>query len=477
MTKHRILAIAALLIPACAPPIADDGFEDEAFLEDSLTAAQAASFTYYDFIANAPSAFWHNNDGQVPWGIADTRGTALITSGVLEDGSRQNYLYTHPKWTPDGFMHAAYTVAIPARVRRPMLHASFGFVKGASCTDGVTFGVTTNIDGQWVTLFSKRKRPNGTIAEVKADLSPYAGRTLSLYLVADAGPTSHCDWGAWTGLRILTNSLRYMGPYDNGEGPGVIAESNGFSNLIWLSVCDPRKADPVKCPARMQATYDAIRANPKASVLLSGGGWVWGDNFQNNFATVRGYYDAIIPTIPPDIRSRIVAAATADEPYLDRLNRQDEIRTKLEKLNNYFHTALPGVATFLNFSYVELDNNVSFPAGTDWFGFDCYLWMGGCGNMGTVENYVGLLESRTGVNKRLVLIPQAHRHKAGDNVGAIQAGLESYYDIARRHRRVIALMPFSRKSYAGVIGYGNGDPASNAIRDKMAEIGRRIIAQ
>lgn len=283
-------------------------------------------------------------------------------------------------------------------------------------------------------------------------------------------------------------SLQYFGAYDDGEDVGIIHESARFSNLLWITVADPRSPDPVireKRRKHMAEIYEALRREPHTKMLLAGGGWVWGSNFEKGWPEVKGYYDAILPTIPPDIKSRIVAAAVADEPFLNRWNRYAEIRGKVESLMRWVHNHLPGTAAFVNFSYVEVDRNISFPGEpgyADWYGFDCYLWStnpapakGSCANMAVIESYVTALENMTGPVKRLVITPQAHRHNASDPVGPIQDALRSYYGIGRRHPKVVSILPFARNEHLGVIGYGHGDAASNQIRDTVAEVGRMFL--
>jgi len=164
-----------------------------------------------DFIAEAPHAGWHNNDGAVVWPLArgDERGSCTFDDATLEDGSQQHILFTHPKWVENGFMHAAYTVTVPPASEKPRVEATFGFLGGADrCTNGMTFAVSVKINDKWQYLISATKMPTGALMSASADLSAswLAGQTLVFVISADAGADAGCDWGAWTKARITRST-------------------------------------------------------------------------------------------------------------------------------------------------------------------------------------------------------------------------------------------------------------------------------
>lgn len=296
--------------------------------------------------------------------------------------------------------------------------------------------------------------------------------------VSDAPPADEGPNGETAeALKPRPATLGYFGAYNDADNVAEIRASAAYSNLVWLGVADPRVKDPkkkAKREAAMNRRYDAVRAFPHLRVLLIGAS-PWGNDFEHTFAQAKAYYDAIVSSIPDDIKDRIVAVNLADEPFLNRLGRADEIRTKLEKASAYFHEALPKAATHINFSFVELNAGVALPQHADWVGFDCYIWMDGCSNFNVVENYVHTLEQRVPKTTRIVLVPDAHRHTTKDSADPVVNALGAYYGLARRDPRVVAITPFAATDYPGVIGFQNTDPASTAIRQKVKQIGKQFV--
>jgi hypothetical protein len=183
-------------------PLADSSSSGADTSAGDSTAGPGVAF---DFLKHAPSAYWHTNSGQIAWGTNDASGSATKISTALEDNTSATVLFTHPKWIDHGFTHGAFNVNIPPASKNPYLLATFGFRKGADLSDGVTFSITTNINNQWVTIFSHAKKYSGALETINKSLTNVAGKTLTLYVNADAGATAHYDWAIWKTLEIIQN--------------------------------------------------------------------------------------------------------------------------------------------------------------------------------------------------------------------------------------------------------------------------------
>ena len=174
---------------------------DLSFSEASSPQTQVV----YDLFALAPSAGWHNNDKTIQWpsAIGNPEGACLYNKMFLEDNTYQNVLFTHPKFVNGGFMHGAFkNIIVPPASEKPTLRAVFDLTKDANPSDGVTFSASVQENGQWISLFSQTKKYTGSLQSAQADLSRFAGKTITLYINADAGPTPNFDWAAWKEIKI-----------------------------------------------------------------------------------------------------------------------------------------------------------------------------------------------------------------------------------------------------------------------------------
>ncbi|QQS61637.1 MAG: hypothetical protein IPN70_01760 [Candidatus Moraniibacteriota bacterium] len=186
-------------------------------------SAPATQSIAYDFLSLAPSAYWHNNAGGVSWPsiASDPEGARLLIPGQrLEDGTTATVLFTHPKWISNGFTHGAFSnITIPSAVEKPVLRAVFGYTQGEvekmRTSDGIHFFASFQENGQWINLFSKTKIYTGSLETVEIDLSPFAGKTITIFMGADAGASVSYDWAAWKELKILKNSKLPEGAADS----------------------------------------------------------------------------------------------------------------------------------------------------------------------------------------------------------------------------------------------------------------------
>lgn len=81
------------------------------------------------------------DDSEIPFNGNDgeSRGVVRLGALTLEDGTQQQTLWTHPKWSPNGSIKGWFpSVKIPEKA---VFAAKIGFRRGAFHTDGATFWV------------------------------------------------------------------------------------------------------------------------------------------------------------------------------------------------------------------------------------------------------------------------------------------------------------------------------------------------
>jgi hypothetical protein len=143
------------------------------------------------------------------WGIArrgekeipDPGGTgAVYYTGVLPVGGiSKTGIFMHPPYIGG----VGYTWAELTPLQLPhapcVFHSFIGLRDGGDASDGVLFRVEL-IDSQGrVHRLAEATGVQGAWREIQADLSPFAGQTVRLRLIADVGPQddSTADWASW----------------------------------------------------------------------------------------------------------------------------------------------------------------------------------------------------------------------------------------------------------------------------------------
>ncbi len=150
----------------------------------------------------------HNttNDAQIPFNGSngDSRGFALTTRAVTEDGLTREVLQMHPKWVDQGCIKGFFPVMVLPQ--SPRFKASFGFINGATGSDGARFWVWIHHypGGQetWEPIANVYKKYTGRLEDVDIDLARFAGQKVYFELRIDAGASSGQDWSIWVNPRI-----------------------------------------------------------------------------------------------------------------------------------------------------------------------------------------------------------------------------------------------------------------------------------
>ncbi len=146
-------------------------------------------------------AFRGKPEGPEPGGTGAVCYTsqALSVGGVSKPG-----IFMHPPYNGGvGYTWADFgPIALPAYPCE--LTCSVGIMDGGDKSDGVAFSVVaTGPDGKPVVV-GKAHGDQGAWRELKADLTAFAGKRVTLRLVADCGPADNTttDWAAWGDVLI-----------------------------------------------------------------------------------------------------------------------------------------------------------------------------------------------------------------------------------------------------------------------------------
>ncbi|HDT11470.1 MAG TPA: hypothetical protein ENN58_01890, partial [bacterium] len=181
----------------------------------------------------ADKAKWTNGRGIVlQFGVdLGSDGTAKhLIEPTLENGKKHNkVIFTHPEWVANGMIAGRYeNITIPKD--NPMAIIAGGFLEGAEGTDGVKFAMHFLLSGETIDP-ARTIRPSGVpvasgdripaslfgieicsfsaaydkkIDRVECDLSGYAGKTITVFLIVTAGNSPEKDWAIWTTAKILS---------------------------------------------------------------------------------------------------------------------------------------------------------------------------------------------------------------------------------------------------------------------------------
>ncbi|HQL73733.1 MAG TPA: hypothetical protein PLD58_11180 [Phycisphaerae bacterium] len=127
-------------------------------------------------------------------------------------GVEKPCLFMHPPYAGGvGYAFAAYRLALPAGAKAA-LRCSIGKADGGDRGDGIAFKVAVVAADGKETLVAQRQWTEFAWGTLEADLSPWAGKEVTLKLIADVGPAddSSADWACWADLRLesLTPQLR-----------------------------------------------------------------------------------------------------------------------------------------------------------------------------------------------------------------------------------------------------------------------------
>jgi hypothetical protein len=220
MKRHTMFLVAILLSfsllltgTVIAPPISLAG-----------TAVIA-----YDFLVSAPSAEWNSWKAGVPSPLNFGGGGWQVFDGEARYGSIQTDMEDGLTYPTPLSMYAALTgagtgingvtgdyrhVYIPANAS---LHVVFGFQKGEHADEqGVVVGVAFAEDDPtqpMIKLINETKDYDGSLREVRVDLSPYAGKTGGFGLFVHTSHPDDKDGVAWVQAAIEVETTTPSPPF------------------------------------------------------------------------------------------------------------------------------------------------------------------------------------------------------------------------------------------------------------------------
>ena len=156
----------------------------------------------YDFIENAPTAYWWSTPGEqlpFPGATGDNRGFACYVTNIrLNDGLiYAKVLETHPKWVDDGYITGKYAnVYIPPGAK---LKVKVGFISGGTAGNVRFRAHKLSAAAVWSQIVGYADG----VKEAEVDLSAYAGQTIDFCIGVNAQGSSGQDWAAWVEARIV----------------------------------------------------------------------------------------------------------------------------------------------------------------------------------------------------------------------------------------------------------------------------------
>lgn len=139
--------------------------------------------------------------------LTASSGGHVQARDVICGGERKDGLAVHPPYK-DGATGAAFVsyVLTPDASFR-LFRADVGKADGTTPGDGILFKVAVKAGNSPLQVLSECRVAGHEWKELSADLSPYAGRRIHLYLLTDPGGNTYGDGGGWANLRLLPSVL------------------------------------------------------------------------------------------------------------------------------------------------------------------------------------------------------------------------------------------------------------------------------
>ncbi len=165
--------------------------------------------SYYDFFQKVGEAQWVSGSPEgktrrlsYPGKVSDNKGYVMTAASakVNPGKSAVSLLRTHPRMKPGGFIRGKY----PEMVLDESVHfkATAAFVMGARDSDGAEFSVRVYEGKKSATVFNKHVLQDQPVS-IDVDLSPWAGKAVSIVLYVGAINTATHDWAVWVKPRLV----------------------------------------------------------------------------------------------------------------------------------------------------------------------------------------------------------------------------------------------------------------------------------
>lgn len=273
------------------------------------------------------------------------------------------------------------------------------------------------------------------------------GRTSALG--ASLGATPYLFLGALVGGTVDDLAISRVDPYPNlayygyytvralqSWGGNHIDEAKGFANLHWVNVSPDwdtggpyRVEELAKCPPRSCALYVGEEFFPPATCT-------WGNcPIDPTLARWRAFVQKVKP-----YNDRIAAIYLKDEPHSYHVSNAD-IQTMASEVKAAMGPGFGPFPIMLTLAGGDVTPNVFIPDEVDWVGVDDYH-----ADAARLDTLIAMLEKVNDVQRRVYLFPPtvvaSYTRPEYDTAAKVEAVQQVYFDAARRHPSVIAIMNF-----------------------------------
>ncbi|MEW9547765.1 hypothetical protein [Nonomuraea sp. NPDC050783] len=230
-------------------------------------------------------------------------------------------------------------------------------------------------------------------------------------------------------------SLRYLGYFAariTEAGGNHLPEVRGRSNLNWVNISDYSR----------YAAEVLESCAPRSCLVYTGHEFFSGCDAAGS-PTCRLHPDhrerwrRLADKVKPHM-DKVAGFYLKDEPFHKGASYQD-LRTSAQAVKATF----PDAPVMMVEASTKVNSALRVPPEVDWVGFDWY-----CRTGAEIEPMLRTLESVTGPEQKLFLMPQAAPLKACGSKAGYQSDADlaelqwDYVDLARRHPRVIGLLAF-----------------------------------
>ncbi len=205
MRRHIIwLFVSALGFGAAQAQEPPFQAQEPSLTEARPTQAPVQIDTGYDFFEHAASAYWQSSRaGRLPFPgqEGDQRGFARqLSQATLSTGEpAEKLLQSHPEGRGRGWIQAIYPPLIIGDGMK--FRALIGFLEGTEGSDGARFSMQVREGRQRFRLLSHTLKADQS-EHLQADLSRWAGKTISIILRVNAGTSAVNDRAVWVNPRL-----------------------------------------------------------------------------------------------------------------------------------------------------------------------------------------------------------------------------------------------------------------------------------
>jgi hypothetical protein len=250
----------------------------------------------FDFTEISPfNISWDTKEGPLPWGSDGVQGTAkYIWNVTLEDGRTFSRVVAVSPTTEGGFVHGGIQFQVPDG-HSVVLWAKVGFAQGVDSSQRANFSITYLKGANFPSLANMEKGPDGTLANLTADISNLAGTSVELFFNVDPVPGHPAAQAIWQAAGILVDGVPLSMSQEIGQDLQAVInyppkDPDAFAayaaNLArrypqiqaWEVWNEPNTSFSWR-PAvgvagyrdLLKKTYQGVKAaNPKARVILGG---------------------------------------------------------------------------------------------------------------------------------------------------------------------------------------------------------------